>query len=175
MTTAQDGGKVINLTQRPPLPQQIRTPGIISVSGWVDPRAIVQSEGLCQLKNPMTPSGIEPATFRFVAQYLNHCATLCLCRFVNSSSVYAEHIHVTEQRNYRHTQCPSPVGRTRSTRPWFISQPGHPLSWQPFFSVPQFRHIKTWIIFKLTSQPLTSTPHPIPYPTVILKYDAIWS
>jgi hypothetical protein len=23
----------------------------------------------------MTPSGIEPATFQFVAQYLNHCAT----------------------------------------------------------------------------------------------------
>jgi hypothetical protein len=23
----------------------------------------------------MTPSGIEPATFRFVAQYLNYCAT----------------------------------------------------------------------------------------------------
>jgi hypothetical protein len=23
----------------------------------------------------MTPSGIEPATFRFEAQYLNHCAT----------------------------------------------------------------------------------------------------
>ena len=23
----------------------------------------------------MTPSGIEPGTFRFVAQYLNHCAT----------------------------------------------------------------------------------------------------
>ena len=23
----------------------------------------------------MTPAGIEPATFRFVAQYLNHCAT----------------------------------------------------------------------------------------------------
>ena len=27
------------------------------------------------MKNPMTPSGIEPATFRFEAQYLNHCAT----------------------------------------------------------------------------------------------------
>jgi hypothetical protein len=29
----------------------------------------------------MTPPGIEPATFRFVAQYLNHCATgveLCM-------------------------------------------------------------------------------------------------
>jgi len=28
------------------------------------------------MKNPMTPSGIEPATSRFVAQHLNHCATM---------------------------------------------------------------------------------------------------
>ena len=27
------------------------------------------------IKIPMTPAGIEPATFRFVAQQLNHCAT----------------------------------------------------------------------------------------------------
>ena len=27
------------------------------------------------MKNPVTPAGIEQATFRFVAQYLNHCAT----------------------------------------------------------------------------------------------------
>ena len=26
-------------------------------------------------KNPLTLAGIEPATFRFVAQHLNHCAT----------------------------------------------------------------------------------------------------
>jgi len=39
------------------------------------------------MKNPLTPTGIEPATFRFVAQHLNHCATavpastLC-CRII---------------------------------------------------------------------------------------------
>jgi len=27
------------------------------------------------MKFPMTPAGIERATFRFVAQHLNHCAT----------------------------------------------------------------------------------------------------
>jgi hypothetical protein len=40
---------------------------LIYVRGLVDPRPIVLLEGLGQLKNPMTSSGIEPATFRLVA------------------------------------------------------------------------------------------------------------
>jgi hypothetical protein len=62
-----DGGKVVSLTRRPPFTPTGRFLVLISVRGWVDPRAIVQLEGLCQLKNPVISSGIEPAMFRLVA------------------------------------------------------------------------------------------------------------
>ena len=44
MTTAQEGGKFVSLTHRPTLLQEMLLV-LIYVRGWVDPRAIVRSEG----------------------------------------------------------------------------------------------------------------------------------
>jgi hypothetical protein len=48
---------------------------LIFTRGWVDPRAMVRSEGNMSLKNPMTPPGIDPGTLRLVAQRFKDYAT----------------------------------------------------------------------------------------------------
>jgi len=73
--SAHEGGKVVSPTHRPSLLQEIFLV-LISVRGWVIPRAIVRPEVLCQWKNPMTPSGVEPASFLLVAQCLNQLRQL---------------------------------------------------------------------------------------------------
>jgi hypothetical protein len=57
---------------------------LISVRGWVDPRAIVQLEGLSQVKNPVTSLGIEPATFQldFYCYYNSLYDTIVVTTYV---------------------------------------------------------------------------------------------
>ena len=62
---------------------------LISVRGWVNPRAIVWLEGIRQLRNPMASSGTEPKTLWLVAYCLNQ---LHYCMAHNILYIFKNHL-----------------------------------------------------------------------------------
>jgi hypothetical protein len=80
---------------------------LISVRGWVDPRATVWLEGLDQLKNPLTSLGMKPATFWLVTYCPNQLhysipplthtcivSSPCICKLV-PLNLWKIHFHLT--------------------------------------------------------------------------------
>ena len=75
MKTAQDCGKVVSLRHLPPIPTGITLGTSFFLEGESTLGPYCDRKDFMSMKIPLTFAGIEPATFRFVAQHLNHCAT----------------------------------------------------------------------------------------------------
>jgi len=65
VTATQDGGRLSALSTGRFYRQEI-------ILVLISVRDLVDRKDFMSMKNPLTPAGIEPATFRFVAQHLNH-------------------------------------------------------------------------------------------------------
>ena len=121
------------------------TPGIflvlISTRGWVDPRAMVWSEGNMSLKNPVTPPGMDPGTVRPVAQRLNHYATprpiyIQMLRHITqpvvintrSQLMFSELLAVCSEI-HKNTQTRQPISATNAHNLYKITN--YPYLWTP--------------------------------------------
>ena len=70
MTSAQDGGKVVRLTHRPPLP-----PVNAPVTHFCQPQCHSAIGMITLMKNSNDTVCDRTSDLRIIAQYLNHCAT----------------------------------------------------------------------------------------------------
>jgi len=69
LTTAQDDGRLSAFTTR----KYSWYSFLLEAESTPGPQ--YDRKDFMSMKNPLIPAGIEPTTFRFVAQYPNHCAT----------------------------------------------------------------------------------------------------
>ena len=74
VTTAQDGGRLSALRTGHLYPQE-KLLVLILLEAESTPGPYCDRKDFMSMKNPVTLAGIEPATFRSVAQHLNRCAT----------------------------------------------------------------------------------------------------
>jgi hypothetical protein len=102
---------------------------LISVRVWVNPITLVLPEGLCQWKFPMTPSGIEPGNFWFVAKRSNNSSLFNLSLIhhtfaIKQSELLALSFYKTQTSN---SLCKLPIAHssyiTQSNRSSWYLQP----------------------------------------------------
>jgi len=75
VTTAQDGGRLSALRTGRLYPRKYSWYSFL-LGADSTPGPYCDRKDFMSMKNPLTPAGIELATFRFAAQHLNNCATV---------------------------------------------------------------------------------------------------